>query len=113
MSFPLVPSNISALYTPRTQQTIIRGRLAGRKKPDLRAASAVSRRGLRSAAAHVIAALGMPALERAVRGGVSGSYSGFKGDEMLRRRRTVKTDVTHGALQGWGRNAIDDFGLEL
>ncbi|KAI9852381.1 MAG: hypothetical protein M1838_000903 [Thelocarpon superellum] len=97
--FPLVASNISAVYTPHIQQTLIGGRLAGRKATDLRGASAVSRRGLWSAVAQVVALLGLPALQAAVSGGQGAKYGALKDHELLAPRRRVKADVTRGPLR--------------
>ena len=108
-STPLVASNISTLSTPHFQQTLIGGRLSGRKNGDLRAASAVSRRNLWKAVAQVVTVLGVPALEQALAGS---TYEGLKESALLNGRREVKAEVTRLALEAWGANARDDFALE-
>lgn len=108
-----IPSNISCVCTPHLQQTLIGGRLPGRKRGDVRAASAISRRGMWSAAARVIALLGLPTLEAALAGGPDRSYRGLKEHELLQLRRNVKADLTDQALQRWAPNVVDDFPLPV
>ncbi len=111
-STPLIASNISALYTPHVQQSLIGGRLAGRRAIDARSASAVSRRNMWASTARVVGLLETASIARAMTGGEGKSYSGLKADSLLAYRRKVKTDAIISALKGWSRNSSDDFGLD-
>ncbi len=95
-------SNISTVWTPRLQETLINGVLQGRKQTDAKGASASSRNkmqellldiiiGLESAMAHEIAGLG--------------SYAKIKGAKPLEVRRQVKNDAKMEALKGWDDGA--------
>ncbi|KAF2817621.1 uncharacterized protein BDZ99DRAFT_493398 [Mytilinidion resinicola] len=107
-----VPSNISAVYTPKFQETLIGGVLQGRKQFDPRGASRLCRKSMWKAVADVAALLAVPALlgvGREVR------YQDVKKLDLLEWRRTVKADVKgeSGPLKGWPENKGDDvFGLE-
>jgi tRNA-specific adenosine deaminase 1 len=107
----LVASNISAVYSPYFQETLIGGVLQGRKPSDPRGASIISRRRMWSAAAEVASVLSLNQVIQAIDGN---SYSAFKTSPLLACRREVKADVLHTALKGWLRNDGDgDFSLGL
>jgi len=107
----LVPSNMSAVYTPKFQETLIGGVLQGRKQFDPKGASKLCRRSMWRSVAEVAAMLAVPALLGAVR---EMRYQDLKNSELLVWRRAVKADVkgTDGPLKGWPENkGDDDFGL--
>ncbi|KAI9812156.1 MAG: hypothetical protein M1827_004822 [Pycnora praestabilis] len=104
----MIPSNVSAVYTPYILQTLINGVLQGRKQFDPRGASEICRKGMWKAVVDVVGKLGLPGLEKAV---MASSYEGFKEGQLLRGRRDVKADVKAEALKGWKRNEEDDFVL--
>ena len=83
MSTPLVASNTAALRTPHVQQSLINGRLTGRKGIDMRAASAVSRRNMLAATARVVQLLKEPAIALVLGRGVSKSYEDLKRSELF------------------------------
>lgn len=101
--------NISAVWTPGWQETVIGGVLQGRKQFDVRGASRVCRRGMWEVAVRVAAAGGLSALSE-----VFGkpTYADVKAGEAFEARRRVKADVRPEALKGWVENRGDDgFGL--
>lgn len=105
-----VACNMSALWTPRWQETLIGGVLQGRKQFDARGASAVSRRGIWKIAASVAAVAGVPVLREVLE---RKSYAEVKACELLAERRRVKRDVKSVALKGWVKNDGDEeFNIE-
>jgi tRNA-specific adenosine deaminase 1 len=104
-----VPSNLSAVYTPAWQETLIGGVLQGRKQFDPRGASAICRRSLWKVAAQVVGFVGLPMLGSVLR---KRRYGNVKGDEVFNGRKRVKEDVKKEGLKGWVRNDGDD-GFEL
>ncbi|KAI9775245.1 MAG: hypothetical protein M1839_001363 [Geoglossum umbratile] len=106
----LATSNISVVWTPTLQETLIGGVLQGRKQFDPRGASQVCRRQMWRAVVDVVALCGLVGLGMAV---MRGSYGGFKEvSGVLAERRRVKSEVTAGALSGWIRNG-GDSGFQL
>lgn len=103
-----VPSNLSAVYTPAWQETLIGGVMQGRKQFDPRGASAICRRSM-WAAAQVVGLVGLPMLASVLG---KRRYGDVKGDEVFGERKRVKEDVKEGGLKGWVRNVGDD-GFEL
>ncbi|CAI6333175.1 unnamed protein product [Periconia digitata] len=105
-----IASNLSAVYTPTAQQTLIGGVMQGRKQFDPRGASVVCRRSMWGLAAKVAAAVGGTALVQALG---EGTYGKVKESGILGARRRVKRDVRSAALKGWVRNEGDDgFGAD-
>ena len=103
-------SNLSAVWTPRWQETLIGGALQGRKQFDPRGASAICRRNIWKIAVQIVTAAGFPALSEALK---RGSYKEVKDGKMLETRRKVKSEIKRDALQGWVKNSGDDgFDLE-
>jgi tRNA-specific adenosine deaminase 1 len=103
-----VPSNLSAVWTPHWQETLIGGVLQGRKQLDPRGASKICRRGLWMEAARLAGMVGVPILMEVLR---KGRYGDMKVSEALEKRRHVKEDVRK-VLKGWVRNSgDDDWGL--
>ncbi|KAF2114440.1 adenosine deaminase/editase [Lophiotrema nucula] len=105
-----VPSNLSAVYTPHLQETLIGGTLQGRKQFDPRGASAVCRRSMWKHAAEVAGIVGLPVLIEALG---KARYIEVKEDRMMAERRSIKDVVYSEALKGWVRNTGGvDFGLD-
>lgn len=104
-----MPSNMSAVYTPAWQETLIGGVLQGRKQFDPRGASAICRRSVWITAARLACVMGGPPAAL-----VSGrrTYRGVKDAEELASRKQVKEHVKQIALKGWVKNTGDD-GFEL
>lgn len=99
-----VPSNLSAVWTPNWQETLVGGVLQGRKQLDPRGASAICRRSVWVAAWKVAVALRLPLVCEALG---KTSYKDMKEGQALESRRRVKSDVQE-ALKGWVRNTGDD-----
>lgn len=95
----LKSSNISAVWTPCVQETLINGVLQGRKQDDPRGASAVSRKRMHDLGSCVSNQLDKYSASAVVR---SDSIA-------ISQRRLVKDDVTRMALKGWIRNYQDGF----
>ena len=92
-------SNVSAVWTPNIQETLVNGVLQGRKQADPKGASAVSKRRMWEI---VSSAIGK--LDKDTTSPVSELES-----EAPQQRRLVKDDVTSAALTGWIRNHDDGF----
>ncbi|KAH7135641.1 adenosine deaminase/editase [Dendryphion nanum] len=101
----LIPCNISAVYTPHFQETLIGGVLQGRKQFDPRGASRLCRNGMWKAvmqvAGLVVGAEGLGSLR-------GRSYGEVKRGKGLEWRRRVKEDVRGRGLVGWVRNEGDE-----
>ncbi|KAI8936599.1 hypothetical protein NX059_007000 [Plenodomus lindquistii] len=105
-----MPSNLSAVWTPSWQETLIGGVLQGRKQSDPRGASRICRRKMWGIALQIGGTVGAKVV-----GEVLGKrkYGEVKGDEVLEGRRRVKYDVKTGGLKGWVSNTGDDeFSLD-
>ena len=103
-----VASNLSALYTPRRQECLINGLLEGRKFPDPRGASCVSRRTLWKTMLSLAVYTGLPSLNSLMES-ASGSYADMKrAVEQETCAKRVKADVVESALKGWRRNDGDE-----
>jgi tRNA-specific adenosine deaminase 1 len=105
-----VPSNLSAVWTPAWQETLIGGVLQGRKQFDPRGASAICRRGMWKMVIEIAAVASIPMF-----GEVLGkrTYKEVKEDSMFMERKRVKTDITTSGLRGWVKNTGDEeWGLE-
>lgn len=104
------PSNVTAVYTPHIQETLIGGILQGRKQGDPHAASAISRKSMWRLFVDVAEVLGSPIL---LRSASLPSYGEFKASLALEARRRVLNEVKECALQGWIPNSGDeDFSLD-
>ncbi|KAF2628115.1 hypothetical protein BU25DRAFT_410233 [Macroventuria anomochaeta] len=104
-----VASNLSAVWTPTWQETLIGGVLQGRKQMDPRGASKICRRGAWSLAVQIAGIAGLPVVLEALR---RSTYSEVKGADHLQDRRKVKKDTQEQGLSGWVRNTGDsDFAL--
>ncbi|OCK76697.1 tRNA-specific adenosine deaminase [Lepidopterella palustris CBS 459.81] len=107
-----IPSNLSAVYFPHFQETLIGGVLQGRKQFDPRGASKLCRKSMWKAVADVAAFLAIPALVEATKGP---RYEDVKAGDLLVGRREVEEVVKgkYGPLKGWVRNEGDgEFGLD-
>ena len=100
-----VPSNLSALHTPRTQEILINGVLQGRKQHDPRGASCASRRSMWRAVLDVAILAGIPALTQLL---TAESYGHLKSTGRLASRHAVKQNVRNVALVGWKQNVADE-----
>ncbi|KAG9190844.1 tRNA-specific adenosine deaminase 1 [Alternaria panax] len=105
-----VPSNISAVWTPSWQETLIGGVMQGRKQLDPRGASKICRRGLWIEALRLAGLLGGAGMmSEALR---KRKYAEMKGSDELHERIKAK-EATRKALKGWVRNTgDDDFSIE-
>lgn len=99
-------SNVSAVWTPRHQETLINGVLQGRKQTDLKGASALSRMQIWHLLLETSSLIGSPALADVLK---TPSYSEMKVSQYLEYRRCVKEEVKCEALMGW--NNEKSFGL--
>ncbi|KAF2199111.1 hypothetical protein GQ43DRAFT_465078 [Delitschia confertaspora ATCC 74209] len=105
-----LPSNLSAVYTPHFQETLIGGVLQGRKQFDPRGASLICRKSMWSAVAGIAALAGMPVLVEALKGV---SYRDVKRASILEVRRDAKNEVKKRVLKGWMDNEGDgEFGFD-
>ena len=91
-------SNISAVWTPRHQETLINGVLQGRKQTDLKGASALSKMQMWTLLLESICLIGLSVLEKLLK---TSSYLDMKLSQDLEHRRLVKEQVKCEALKGW------------
>ena len=104
-----VPSNLSAVYTSRRQETLINGALEGRRWDDFRPAvkvNAFCRRAMWTAVLNVAVLAGLSVLRDSLH---KATYADAKAVDGLSARREVKKDVTELALKGWKRNEGDEW----
>lgn len=109
-SYKSKTSNISAVYTPRLQESLINGVLQGRKQFDPRGGSALCNARLWKLYYQVANEIGLPSLQRMLR---LQSYQQLKLSEQLRSRLEVKEEVRNKALRGWVSNDGDHLDLDL
>ena len=93
-------SNISAVWSPYAQQTLINGVLQGWKQSNPRGASVISRALLVKDILVLRQWSGQPAMK---------TYRDLKGSEMTEEYRTVKGSAVANALVGWAPNVEDSF----
>ncbi|KAF2433183.1 hypothetical protein EJ08DRAFT_647566 [Tothia fuscella] len=105
----LLPSNISTVFTPYFQETLVGGVLQGRKTSDPKGASAICRKSMWQAVVKLMQLLERPSMEEMP---IKKTYEQVKNSEVLRDRRRVKAEVVNLALKGWTRNQGDE-GFEL
>ena len=91
-------SNISAVWTPGHQETLINGVLQGRKQTDPIGASALSRTRIWNLLLDTIGLIDVPALRNFLE---KSSYLDMKRSQLLEHRRRAKEDVKNEALKGW------------
>ncbi len=91
-------SNISAVWTPRHQETLINGVLQGRKQTDPLGASALSRMQIWKLFHELGGLMHLSALRNDLK---LSSYTHLKKSQKLEHRRRVKVDVKSEALKGW------------
>ena len=105
-SQPLIPSNLTAIYTPHFQETLIGGVLQGRKQFDPRGASKICRRGLLATVIEVALIVGALEVADLLK---SSRYRDIKENGRLAPRRALKSEVRKVlAPDGWSRNVGDD-----
>ncbi|KAJ8108344.1 hypothetical protein OPT61_g8242 [Boeremia exigua] len=105
-----VASNLSAVWTPSWQETLIGGVLQGRKQMDPRGASKICKRSGWKLALQIASVVGAPAAFEALS---RVTYREVKKDAILEARRKVKADTQEHGLGGWVKNAGDaDFHLD-
>ena len=92
-------SNISAVWTPSHQETLINGVLQGRKQTDRMGASALSRLQIWNLLLQTVNLLDIPSLSSSSLG--LSSYMDMKLSQDLKHRRHVKNNVINKALKGW------------
>lgn len=101
----MLPSNVTAVYTPHFQETLIGGVLQGRKQYDPKGASALCRKSMWDAVEKVHATMGA-LMDNALS---VACYRELKGVPELDARKRVKGDVRDMALKGWVKNEGDDL----
>ena len=99
-------SNISAVWTPRHQETLINGVLQGRKQTDRMGASALSGTQIWNLLLKTIGLIDVPALKDVLK---MTSYLDMKGSRELEHRRLVKEDVKRRALKGWNNESSNSL----
>ena len=107
---PLKSSNVSAVWTPDVQDTIISGILQGRKQADPRGGSAVCRMKMLQTFMDLCEVLRIP-LKILIDS--ASTYSQFKDAALLSQCQAVKFYMREGALKGWVQNVEDNFDLNL
>ena len=106
----LVPSNISASWTPYHFETLIGGVLQGRKQGDIRGASLVCKSRMWKVALETSGLVNASQVEDCL---TKAKYMDVRTDDLLAARQAAKQIVRNGALDGWIRNAGDgEFCLE-
>ncbi|CAD6569105.1 MAG: hypothetical protein ASARMPRED_002410 [Alectoria sarmentosa] len=96
-------SNISAVWSPRQQETLINGVLQGRRQTDQMGASAMSRIQVYNLLLDIIGLIDSPAVKKALE---IPSYPDMKRSQYLEHRRRVKEDVKSEALKGWNNESF-------
>ena len=91
-------SNVSAVWTPNHQETLINGVLQGRKQTDRIGASALSRVQIWNLLLQTVNLLDNPSLKSSLE---LSSYMDMKLSQGLKHRRHVKNNVKSQALKGW------------
>lgn len=99
-------SNISAVWTPRHQETLINGVLQGRKQTDPMGASALSRMRIWNLLLETISLIEVSALQNVLK---ISSYLGLKRSQDLEHRRRVREDAKREALKGWDDGSSDSL----
>ena len=106
-----VASNLSAVWTPSWQETLIGGVLQGRKQLDPRGASNICRTSIWKTAVQLASVVGAPMLIETLS---DSSYKACKDGKLLEHRRRVKHQVKQQGLGGWITNTGDeDFPLPI
>ncbi|KAI9672793.1 MAG: hypothetical protein M1831_000228 [Alyxoria varia] len=98
-------SNMTAMWTPGTQEALIGGVRQGNRQFTGRGASLLSRRRLWQTALSVAKLAGIAALSETLQ---QSSYAQVKTSPLLSSRRRVKKDVCTAALTGWVPNTGDE-----
>ncbi|KAL8745552.1 MAG: hypothetical protein Q9190_002318 [Brigantiaea leucoxantha] len=101
-------SKTSAVYNPSLEETLINGRLQGRKLGDPKGASQISNIRMVEVVMQVLTKMEPPAVYDGFK-----TYRQLKSAAFFKERRQVKHDVTDNALKGWICNEGADFRLSL
>ena len=91
-------SNLSAVWNPNHQETLINGVLQGRKQTDRMGASALSRVEIWNLLLQTVNLLDTPSPNSSL--GLL-SYMDMKVSQRLKHRRLVKSNVKNDVLKGW------------
>ena len=102
-------SNISAVWNPFLQETLLNGVLQGRKQIDPKGCSSLCNQRISSLVFELASNLDLKNLQQCLQ---HRTYLDMKQDAILKERRCVKDNVRQSALQGWTRNEGDNFTLE-
>ena len=102
-------SNLSVVWNPKVEESLINGVLQGRRQVDVRGTSSVSRVRMWWMAMETMKMLALPAFVNVV---AMKRYVELKSSDILDDRRSVKMDVKDVALKGWVPNVEDDFALK-
>ena len=104
-------SNVSAMWTPRVQQTLINGVLQGRRQDDPQGASSICRRRMWETFRRLAIQLYDTELMELAQ---KGEYIEVKSHMTLHDRRNLKAAAIEEALQGWTPNEGDNtFGIDI
>ena len=101
-------SNITAVWNPGTQETLIGGVVQGNRQFLGRGASLISRRRMWQSALSIAKLAGIAAASESLQ---QSSYAQVKASPLLSSRRKVKKDVCTSALTEWVSNTGDDHFL--
>lgn len=99
-------SNITAVWTPRIQETLINGVLQGRKQTDLRGASALSKIRTWDLILETYSMLGTLTRNKIME---IPTYRDLKRSSALEDRLQVKRNAKEEALRGWGEDLGHTF----
>ena len=101
---PAKGSNISSIWNPYAQETLINGVLQGWKQSNPRGASRISRASM---------VKDILVLQQGSGQTTKTTYRDLKSSEITEEYRTVKKSVIANALVGWIPNVEDSFDLEI
>ncbi|KAL9610682.1 MAG: hypothetical protein Q9167_004630 [Letrouitia subvulpina] len=103
-------SNMTAVWHPNLLETLILGRLQGRKAQDPKSASQISNVRMWELVGQLVTALNSTMTFEISR---YKSYRQLKGSPLFDERKQVKHDARAEPLRGWIRNEDDDFELSF
>jgi tRNA-specific adenosine deaminase 1 len=105
MGNKLVPSNISASWTPYHMETLIGGVLQGRKQGDIRGASRTCKRRMWEVALEISELVKATQVENCLK---KAMYTDVKLDPLLAEREEAKQFARQEVLDGWVRDTGDE-----
>ena len=106
---PATGSNLSAVYTPHIQESLINGVLQGRRQTDPKGASALSNVKMWKLASDILALVDIPGLREALQ---LSTCRKIKDSKVFEERRRVKEETRTEALKRWIRNVDDEFEVQ-